>query len=605
MSGSATKSSRTGTLVIVRLLWPFVRQRRALLLCWLAALALSSTAMLSLPLTARHVIDEGFVADSMRINSAFMLLLAVVVALALATAARAFHVSLLAERIVSDLRNKLYAHLIRLDHEFHDRNRSGELAARLAADTELVRALIGRTMPSVLRSFVVVAGSVVMLFITNPRLALFAILGVPLAVIPIAFAANRLQRVARFSQDQIAEANALASETLGAIRTVQAHAYEGHESERFADALRTALAATRHRVASQSAMTALAITLVFGAIVLVLWIGAHDVVAGRMSAGTLGQFVLYAVIGGASFSTIAEIWNELHHASGGMGRINDLLRESPSIVAPVRATPLPLPVQGEVAFDEVTFCYPQRPEHPALQDFSLHVRAGETIALVGASGAGKSTVFSLLLRFYDPSSGRIRLDGVAVDRLDPAQLRRTIALVPQQPALFAGTARSNVLYGRLDARDDELEAALRAAHAADFIARLPEGLETQLGERGTRLSGGEQQRIVIARAFLKNAPLLLLDEATSALDAHSENAVQRALETLMQDRTTIVIAHRLSTVLKADRIVVMEKGQVVAQGRHYELMAQGGLYADLARLQFLDASSVADGRSQDTLATLS
>lgn len=596
MTAGSTGRSGASVLATLRRLWPLVHRRLTLLMCWLAALAVSSAAMLSLPLAARHVIDEGFVADSLRINTAFMLLLAVVAVLALATALRAFYVSLLAERVVCDLRNQLYAHLIRLDHQFHDRNRSSELSARLSADTELVRGLVGRTLPSILRSGVVVAGSIAMLFITHPRLAMLAVLVVPVAVIPIAFAANRLQRIARFSQDQVAEANALAGETLGAIRTVQAHAYEAHESERFASALQAALAATRHRVRYQSGMTALAIMLVFGAIVLVLWIGAHDVAAGRMSAGTLGQFVLYAVIGGASFSTIAEIWNELHHASGGMGRIDELLHESPSIVPPVHVTPLAHPVRGELVFDDVTFRYPQRPDHPALHDFSLHVRAGETVALVGASGAGKSTVFSLLLRFYDPACGRVRLDGVPVDLLEPADLRRAFALVPQQPTIFAGTARDNVLYGRLDASDGELEAALNAAHAADFVASLPDGLDTQLGERGARLSGGEQQRIVIARAFLRNAPVLLLDEATSALDANSERAVQLALETLMQNRTTLVIAHRLSTVLKADRIVVMEKGRVVAQGRHHELMAQGGLYADLAKLQFLDARDVSDMR---------
>ncbi|HET7359993.1 MAG TPA: ATP-binding cassette domain-containing protein, partial [Rhodanobacteraceae bacterium] len=399
---------------------------------------------------------------------------------------------------------------------------------------------------------------------------------------------RRLQKISRSSQDRIADANALANETLGAVRTVQAHAREPYELGRFGDALRVAVATAQRRIQTQAWVTAVAIVLIFGAITAVLWSGAHDVVAGRMSAGTLGQFVLYALIGGGSVGALAEVGNELQRAAGGMGRIAELLAERAGIARPDQPQPLPQPVRGELVFDDVTFHYPLRPELPALHGFDLHVRPGETVALVGPSGAGKSTVFSMLLRFHDPDAGRIRVDGHDIRALDPSALREVVALVPQQPTIFAASARANIRYGRLDADDAAVEAAVRAAHATDFIEALPQRLDTELGERGARLSGGQQQRIAIARALLKDAPILLLDEATSALDAHSERAVQQALETLMEGRTTIVIAHRLATVLKADRIVVMDDGRIVAEGTHEQLIAQGGLYAELAKLQFLD-----------------
>jgi ATP-binding cassette subfamily B protein len=568
-------------------LWPFVRRHLPLFVAWLLALALSSSATLVLPAVARRVIDHGFTASS-AINQTFALAFAVTAVLAIATAARLFFVSLLGERVVADLRGRLYAHLISLDMAFHDRSRSGELVSRLSADSELLRGVIGSTMSVALRSSVTVVGSLVMLFVTSPRLAGWALLGIPLAVLPIVLGARRLQKMSRNSQDRVAEANTLAAETLGAVRTVQAHAREPYERERFGAALEATLGAAKRRIRTQSIVTAVAIILFFGAIVTVLWMGAHDVVDGRMSTGTLGQFVLYALIGGGSVGALAEVWNELQRASGGMGRIAELLEEQPQLSVPATPAALPQPLRGEIRFDDVVFRYPQRPDQAALDGFSLHVQPGETVALVGPSGAGKSTVLSLLLRFHDPQSGSVSLDGVDLRQLDPLALREHIALVPQQPALFAASAADNIRYGRLQASDAELQAAARAAEAEGFISELPQGYDTELGERGARLSGGQQQRIAIARALLKDAPVLLLDEATSALDAQSERAVQQALERLMAGRTTLVIAHRLATVLKADRIVVMDRGRIIAQGTHAELLAQGGLYAELARLQFID-----------------
>ena len=590
MSDALPAKAPIGSL---RTLWPFVRRHRNLFVAWLLALAASSTATLSMPAAFKQMIDHGFAQGAAAggpgaIDRAFLLLFAVAAALALATAARFYFVSLLGERVVADLRRQLYAHLIGLDAGFHDRNRSGELVSRLIADAELLRSVVGSSMSVALRSSVTVIGGLVMMFVTSPRLASFALVGIPLAVLPIVVGGRRLRKISRASQDRIADANAMASETLGAVRTVQAHAREPYELGRFGSALKVAVDTARRRIQAQAWVTAIAIVLVFGAIILVLWSGAHDVIAGRTTAGTLAQFVLYALIVGGSVGSLAEVWNELQRAAAGMGRISELLAEDTAVASP--ATPLawPQPVRGEIAFADVTFHYPMRPDAPALEGFSLHVRPGETVALVGPSGAGKSTVFSMLLRFHDPQSGDIRVDGTDIRQLDLAALREAIALVPQQPTIFATSARENIRYGRLEADDAQVAQAVEAAHASDFIHALPQGLDTELGERGARLSGGQQQRIAIARALLKDAPILLLDEATSALDAQSERAVQQALEALMEGRTTLVIAHRLATVLKADRIVVMDRGRIIAEGTHAQLLAQGGLYSELAKLQFLD-----------------
>ena len=573
----------------LRALWPFVRRHRGLFVAWLLALAVSSSASLSLPVAFRTMIDDGFsTSSSGGIDRAFLLLFGVAVLLAVGTAARFFFVSLLGERVVADLRTKLYGHLIGLDAGFHDRSRSGELVSRLTADVELIRNIIGSVMSIALRSTITAIGALAMLFVTSPKLAAWALVGIPVAVVPVIVGSRAIRRIARNSQDRIADANALASETLGAVGTVQAHAREPYERGRFADAVARTVATARRRIGLQSLVTAVEISLVFGAIILVLWSGAHDVIRGDMSAGTLGQFVLYALFGGGSVGALAEVWNELQKAAGGMGRISELLGETPRIAAPAHPARLPRPLRGDLRFEEVSFHYPGRDNAPALHDFSLHVAPGETVALVGPSGAGKSTVFAMLLRFHDPQSGRVTVDGVDIATLDPAELREAIALVPQQPTIFAASARENIRYGRLEANDAEIEAAADSAEAHEFIAALPAGYDEQLGERGARLSGGQQQRVAIARALLKDAPILLLDEATSALDAQSERAVQTALEHLMDGRTTLVIAHRLATILKADRIVVMDAGRIVAEGTHQALLAQGGLYAELARLQFLD-----------------
>jgi len=587
VSETPSSESRLQRLGSLRTLWPFLARHRGLFVAWLFALALSSAATLSLPVAVRHMIDRGF-SGGESINQAFAVLFVVAVALALATAARFFFVSLLGERVVADLRQRLYGHLIGLDPAFHDRSRSGELVSRLSADAELLRSVIGTTMSVALRSSVTVVGSLAMLFVTSPRLAMYSLVGIPLSVLPIVLGARRLSKASRASQDRVADANALAAESLGAVRTVQAYAREPYERERFGEALRIAVATARRRIAAQSMVTAAAIVLIFGAIVLVLWSGAHDVVAGSMSAGTLGQFVLYALIGGGSVGALAEVWNELQRAAGGMGRISELLHEQPAVAAPASPKPLPQPVRGAIRFEDVRFHYAGREGAPALDGFDLEVRPGETVALVGPSGAGKSTVLSLLLRFHDPQSGRVCLDGVDLRGLDPAELRANVALVPQQPVLFASSAMDNIRYGRLEASDDEVRAAAVAAEADGFISALPQGYASELGERGARLSGGQQQRVAIARALLKDAPVLLLDEATSALDAQSERAVQHALQNLMRGRTTLVVAHRLATVLQADRIVVMDQGRIVAEGTHEQLLAQGGLYAELAKLQFLD-----------------
>ena len=586
MTASADTTPRR-RLSALRLLLPYLRTHRGLLAGWLVFLLLSSLATLSLPVAVRFMIDRGFAhTDPATLNASFIGLFAVAVILAIATAARYFFISLLGERVVADLRRGLYSHLLTLDQAFYERTRVGELISRLSADTELVQTVVSSSISVALRSIVTSLGGAAMLVATSPRLAGYAALVIPLVILPIVLAGRRQQKLARANQDRVADAAAVASETLNAMYAVQAYVREPIETKRYDSAIVKSLSAARRRIAQRAGLTALIILLIFGAITLVLWSGAIAVMNGSLGAGVLSQFVLYAVISAGSIGGLTEVWSEVSRAGGAMERIGELLATQPDIRSPAEPAQLAQPVRGAIQFDHVEFRYPSRPDAPTLHDFSLDIAPGESVALVGPSGAGKSTVFHLLLRFYDPQTGAIRIDGSDLKSLDLADLRRAIALVPQDTVIFGASARDNIRFGHIDADDAAVTAAAKAAEADDFLKLQTEGYDTYLGERGVRLSGGQQQRIAIARAVLKDAPILLLDEATSNLDAHSEAAIQHALERLMRGRTTLIIAHRLSTIQKADRIIVMDAGRIVAQGTHAQLMREDGLYSELARLQF-------------------
>ena len=570
-----------------RMLLPLLGEQRLLIIGWLFFLTISSAATLTLPAAARFMIDRGFgQTDPQLLNAGFMGLFVVAMVMAAAGALRYFCITLLGERVAAKLRTRLYAHLLTLDQAFFERTRSGELVSRLAADTELVQTVVGSTLSLSLRSLLMLVGSTVMLIVTSPRLAGLTALVIPAVILPIVVLGRRVEKLSRESQDRIADASAVASESINAIHTVQAYTREPRERERYSNAVWLALKTAGHRIATTAWLTALVILLGFGAITLVLWAGAHAVLAGEMNAGVLAQFVLYAVVAAGSVGGLTEVWGELLRCAGALGRISELLDTRAEIRSPEQPIPLPRPLRGSIRIEQVGFHYPSRPEQAALHDFSLSIEAGETVALVGPSGAGKSTLFQLLQRFHDPQSGRITLDGEDLRSLDLAELRNAFALVPQDPVLFGASAADNIRFGRLDADDGAVEVAARAAEAHEFLRELPQGYDTYLGERGVRLSGGQQQRIAIARALLRDAPVLLLDEATSSLDAQSEHLIQQALTRLIANRTTLVIAHRLSTVQKADRIVVLERGRIVAMGTHEQLLREGGLYAELARLQF-------------------
>ena len=576
---------RIGSL---KLLWPFIYPHRLLAAGWLVFLGLSSSATLVLPMAVRHMIDHGFRGSSLAaINTSFIGLFAVALVMAFATAARYYCITLLGERTLAALRSKLYAHVIRLDVSFFERNRVGELISRLGTDTEVVQALVGSGISVALRSAVMLVGATVAMIWTSPRLAGLTALVIPAVVLPILIFGRRVQKLSRASQDRLADAAAIANETLNAAPAVKAYAREDIESERYGGAIARALATARQRIGTRTVLTAAVIVLFFGAITLVLWVGARDVLEGSLDAGVLAQFVVYAMLSGGSMMGLSDVWGDVLRAAGAMERIGELFHEEASIADPALPISLPQPVRGALRFEDVQFHYPTRPDAPALHQFNLDIRPGETVALVGPSGAGKSTVFALLLRFYDPQRGRICFDGIDLRAMSLAGLRGAIALVPQETVIFGGTTANNIRFGRQDANDEEVHAAARAAEAHEFIRLLPDAYDAELGERGVRLSGGQRQRIAIARAILRNAPLLLLDEATSSLDAQSEAAIQQALERLEKGRTTLVIAHRLATVQRADRIVVMDGGRIVAQGTHESLLAEGGLYAELARLQFV------------------
>jgi ATP-binding cassette subfamily B protein len=566
---------------------PYIRPYKITLYFAIGALLLASAAQLAMPVAVRYLIDAGVMADSAAsIDKYFLALFAVAMALGLFSAIRFYLVTWLGERVVADIRGAVYRHVIRLDPTFFEITKTGEILSRLTTDTTLIQSISGAGLSIALRASLSLIGALVMLAVTSPRLAGLMLVFLPLVVAPIILIGRRVRTLSRASQDRVADTSGLAGETLNAISTVQAFTMEEQQSERFSDAVGAAFRTAVKRIRVRALLTGIAILFVFGAITFVLWIGTRSVMAGEMTAGQLGQFLLYAIFAAAAAAGLSEMWGEVQRAAGAMERLVELLEFKPAITAPPDAQKLPTTSLGSISLENVSFRYPSRPETPAIDEFSLEVTSGETLAIVGPSGAGKSTLFQLLLRFYDPDSGSIKVDGVNVSQVAPEEVRARIGLVPQETVIFGASARENIGYGRPGASDDEIEAAAKAAAADIFIRQLPEGYDTFLGERGTRLSGGQRQRIAIARAILKDPPILLLDEATSSLDAESERAVQEALEHLMEERTTIIIAHRLATVLKATRIVVMDHGRIVEVGSHAELVKRDSLYARLAALQF-------------------
>lgn len=553
----------------------------------LVALTISSAATLAVPFALRRMIDFGFSGDrGGAIDVYFIGMAAIVLVIALAAAARYFLVMTLGERVVADLRSDVFAHLATLDAYFYDTARTGELISRLTADTTQIKATFGASASIALRNLFMFVGSIGLMVFTSPKLSALVLVAIPVIVFPLILSGRAVRARSRHAQDALADATGFAAENLGAVRTMQAFGAEAATGARFSAAVEGSYRAARDAARARALMIAVAISLAFSSVIFVLWLGAHDVLAGRMSGGVLSQFVLFAVLAATSLGELSQVWSETSAAAGSAGRIVELLDVKPRIVAPARPAALPTPPRGEIVFDRVSFAYPGAPATPVIADLSFRVAPGERVALVGASGAGKSTLFQLLMRFYDPTGGRILLDGVDIRTVDPAALRARTALVPQDVSIFGVTVADNIAYGRCDADAAAIEAAARRAVADGFIRELDKSYAAVLGERGVTLSGGQRQRLAIARAILKDAPVLLLDEATSALDAANEALVQKALDDLMVGRTTLVIAHRLATVLKADRILVIASGRIVEQGRHVDLVAGGGVYAELARLQF-------------------
>jgi ATP-binding cassette subfamily B protein len=593
MTPTASRQLQKGNLAMLKKLLPFLAPYKRQFALAGVALLLAAGATLAIPYGFKQLIDLGFghgaARDPAHIDGYFIALFGVACVLALATAARFYMVSWLGERVTADLRSAVYRHVIAQSPQFFETTQTGEVLSRLTTDTTLIQALVGTSISMALRNALLFAGGLAMLFVTSARLSAIIIVMLAAVVLPIVFFGRRVRKLSRDSQDRVADASALAGEILNAVPTVQAFTHEGDETRRFSGAVERAFQTAMQRIRARSLLTVVAILLIFGAIVFVLWLGAHAVMAGRMTEGELAQFVLYASIVAGAIGALSEVLGEAQRAAGAAERLLELLAVRSPIQSP--AQPQPLPVRRESAgaalsLRGVTFRYPSRPHMAALSGLSLTVHPGETVAVVGPSGTGKTTLFQLLLRFYDPQEGMVQLDGVDITRLELHALRGAIGIVPQDTVIFSADAMENIRYGRSDATDEQVLAAARLAAAHEFIERLPEGYRSFLGERGVRLSGGQRQRIAIARALLKNPPLLLLDEATSALDAESERLVQGALEAAMVGRTTLVIAHRLATVQRADRIIVMEQGRIVETGTHASLVAQGGLYASLAELQF-------------------
>ncbi len=584
--GAAQRQGRRDIRPLGRLA-PFLRAHWGDATWSLVFLLVSTSATLSLPAAIRLVVDHGFASESaVRLNETFLILVGVAVALAGATALRYYFVSKLGERVVADLRATLYRHILILDPSYFLAVRTGEVLSRLTTDMTLVESMVGSSVSVALRNLLTLIGALAVLVFVSPSLTLCVFLLAPVVIGPLFLFGRRVRKLSVNAQARFADAVGYAGETLDALDTLQAFGRERSAGERFAGAVETAFRASLSRIRARALMTALVMGLVSIGVVAVFWLGAHAVMTRHMTSGTLVQFVFLAVLAAGAVGALGEVWGDVQKAAGAMDRVGELLDARPAIAAPANPTPLPLPPRGQIAFEKVVFAYPGRPDLPALDGFDLAVRPGERVALVGPSGAGKSTVFRLLLRFYDPQSGVVRLDGVDLRDADPAEARERIALVAQDAPLFSGSAMENLRFGREGASREDLLTAARAAEADTFLAGLPQGFDTLLGERAKTLSGGQRQRLAIARALVRDAPILLLDEATSALDAENEQLVQRALDDAMRGRTTLVIAHRLATVLKADRIVVMDAGKVVEAGTHAELSARGGLYARLAQLQF-------------------